>query len=338
MSAVAVELPSADLSAAAELMDKPRLPFAGLAVAAGGLALAGFADTIGTRNRWRGDMEIMDFAEGDASGEQWLVLPGHGEHDPAPLLSALGEGAMSGTRLAGCQYSLNGFKLPEVGEKIYQKYATGDPEKRLNLFCNSMGGITFFEAMNALPDEQRQVMPKIDRLVLNSSPFDVEDLKDGKIVNTLNKLPYQGEVLGKLANIMIRDWQSYEPGFTGVMNGVRHGLRETFDGVSPRTLIGQTHVLALANLPDKAEACRSLVDEDTQAVYCMAGHEGADRRVYDRQAFAKWQSYLSGFGVKLDRLAIENGVHADYERASVELQPWIARTSPDAWAYSAAES
>lgn len=297
----------------------------------GAMALAYAADYLATRRLWKGEPEIIanePASAGEILPERWLVMPGHGQHDPRPLTQVLQDnGVAEAKALSGFRYSQKGFSVERIGSKVVELSRTAE---RLSVFGNSMGSVTFFEAVRRLPEEERASLPPLGRVVLNSSPFDIYDARDARLAKFITAAHFPASLSGKMMLGTVDRWRNSQVSIKELAGGVVESSRVTLDPLSPRTWMQQTRFLvstAQRNLLRDIDSLAGIVTHKTQAIFCLPDREDADKTIKDRQAYAKWSEFFGHFGVDLQLLYLENAEHADIVRASQQLGPWLKKTA-----------
>jgi hypothetical protein len=328
-----MKYPEADMSGMEAALDPAELTKRSLAplitAAIGAVAGGGVyaASSVATRKMWpQTESEIVPFDDADEgyAPERWLLMPGHGQHQPQQMMQELMSGALAGQKLSAFQYA-GKFDIGEMADKLH---AFGQTTDTLHVFGNSLGTLTLLEAWRAMTREQKKVFPRLGTLALSGCPLDVTDTFDGKLATIISRFPYGGGVVGKFLLGSVERIRENHASFAEIRAQVREARKALRDGQSSPTWIGQTKFLARTkrdNVLQHAEDFRGLIIPETRAVFLMPDKEGADTTVRDRRAFGRWTPFFARFGVELDKLLLPNAVHADIPRASEHLGAWIAK-------------
>lgn len=245
----------------------------------------------------------------------WLVVPGFGSRNGKGMAKHLSAALGVDRPLAYFDYSTAGIDVVDLTRKITD-YSL--PFNNISLYGHSMGGPSALHAM-------RRTKVPINRILLNCSPFDMEDARHGELAHPVAQLAKSMDFEGDFASTYLGTVKNdvSRRGLASIFKDVYSAVQETADGPSPKLLVNQLKLLDDIHLFRNWRQFRPIINRNTQVLYASPLNPDHDRTVNTLQAYEKWSEFFGNFKVEVQYLGVPDVEHANTPRTLIAAKPWL---------------
>ncbi len=163
-----------------------------------------------------------------------------------------------------------------------------------------MGGVLLSEILKYVPSEYR-----IKFVVYDSSPSWIYDAKNSFSPKASGPADfYGGGFLSKFGFEIVNNTMLHANHSLSIAEQVKDAWRVSITGSSPRLFTDELGKLGTIDIDDSAERIKQAM----AVYYVMPENQHADETVFTREAANRYESEL---GIRLVRILVKNGGHAD---------------------------
>lgn len=199
--------------------------------------------------------------------------------------------------------NLHKLTIPPIG-KCLKEYKEEYNLKFLDMHLSSMG----FKIGLASAKEAKIPLRVI---FINSAPYTVDQGYGSKLGKFAAKLPNTG-IAGKAIGTYVAD--SIRPGkYEG--SKIRHAINESLRGGSQVLFRSQVELDQEIDLDKDWKQYRGVISPDFTRVIYASPPAGSDNTVRVGEAYISVREFFNRLGVKVERVIMQEGDHADTEKA-----------------------
>jgi hypothetical protein len=260
-----------------------------------------------------------------------LELAGLGQRPETArrMAEKLGKAPYKNDRMSYVEYASQGVRIDDLTDEFEDFESSVG---YLDLFCNSMGSITFANIMGEkrrrLVAEQPGATSVVDRptrgrhapkpirtLTFCGSPFDVEDTYQATAVKAISGYALSGTMTEKFITKLALA-TSANPRYAGLKEMLEVAGRDTFDKLPPKMWASQIAQLGTTSIASFMRSYEGAITPQTQIIYLRPKDPAGDRVVRVEQASARiGQFFTTNFGARFKSVEMTGAGHADIDRA-----------------------
>jgi hypothetical protein len=242
--------------------------------------------------------------------EGWLTADGLGHQSSRDEAAQFARLALHNAQPMGYFDYANNYLTTESLAPLVSQYAR--QLGSLSVYGDSLGGPVVLEAA-------RLARVPLRHIVLNCSPFDIDDAWQASEAQLVARLDPHGGFLGEVAYNLLGS-SSYDIAKDG-----EDAIKETIYGIPPSLWTAQLALLTKLDIASNRKDYQQhgIITPDTKVLFCAPQNLQSDGLVNDAAAAQKYRAFFQSFGATFDYVAMPKAGHADTLAAAQYAVRWL---------------